>query len=290
LTQRYVHKIDDYYEISALKRKLFWQSPFDNFQVNFLRVGLLGFLESMVFQMTLLSSSKLSLYSPKQLMNSLSRGSGLLSGIYRANLYSMVQFGLVHALPASQAQYVDSETKTVVINYPKYLGMSFLMNLVLMPLQMRKLDLLRFNTKSQLTPLALKSHAIYSAKNSLFVGSLAYLFSKDWSLQSLLIAPLSLAYYVTSIHSYTEFQRSAGVKTERLYTIIRSNLSRKMFGVFLLANMFAGYRYFGFASHDRIKSDYINENEAKGMMGSYAHRTRQFRERANYNQKKKCLT
>ena len=293
--QRSVHKIDDYYEIAALKRKLFWQSPLDNFQTNFLRVGLLGFLEAMTFKMTILSSSKLSLWNPRNLMNSLSTGNGLVRGLYKGNLYGMLQFGLAHALPAAWSQRVNEKTNTVVIDPVKYIGYSTLMNFLLYPLNMCKL--LMYNNPvnafllSKLkcglsNPNTIGSHIKYSIKNSFFIGVLAYLFSKDWSLESFLIAPATLAYYITSVQNYSDFQKSFGNKTERISTILRSNLGRSMFGLLLLVNFGIGYRYFGMTSHERIKSDYINENEAKGMLPSYAHRTRQFRDLEKYNRNK----
>jgi hypothetical protein len=294
-TQRSVHKIEDYYEIAAKKRKLFWQSPLDNFQTNILRVGLLGFLECMTFKMTALSASKLSLWNPRNLMNSLSTGQGLVKGLYKGNGYAMVQFGLAHALPASLSQRVCEKTNTVVIDPFKYIGYSAMINLLLYPLQVAKLMMynnpislrLDSNLKAALcSNRALSSHLMYSAKNSFFVGSLAYLFSKDWSFESLLIAPVTLAYYVTSVQNYTDFQKSFGLKTERISTILRSNLGRNMFAFMVLMNFGIGYRYFGMASHDRIKSEYIHENEAKGMMPGYAHRTRQFRDRRLHNKNK----
>ena len=292
LSERYVHQIDDYHEIAGLKRKLFWQSPFDNLTTNFLRIGLLGFLERMVCQMTLLSPSKLRLYSPRQLMNSLSNGNGMFSGLYRGNAVGMLQFGLVHALPASLAQEIDPETNTVIISPFKYLGASVFFNLLAMPLQLSKLSLFNnLSWKCLLSSQAFSSqlfraHMTYSVSNSLFVGSLAYVYSKDWSPQSLLLLPLSLGFYLGSLQSYVDFQRAVGIKTEAFTSIMRSNLGRAMFGFFALVNMGVGFRYFGMASHKRIKMDYIEENEAKGLFPAYELRTRHFRISEGYNRLK----
>lgn len=290
LSERGVQKIDEYYEIPALKRKLFWQTPFDNFQVNLARIGLLGFLERMMFQVTLLNPSKLQYFGPRQLMSSLSLGNGLFTGIYRGNGLAMLQFGLVHALPASLSQTVDPKTNTVVINPWHYFGLSFLMNLVTMPLQVAKLGSysgINWKVVSGTNPLSLvRNHFLYSLKNSLLVGSLAFCFSKDWSLESLAIFPLTLAFYLGTIKTNTNFRNSLGIQGEHYRKIIKSNLSRSLFSVLVLANLTVGIRYFGMASHDRIKSDYINNNEAQGMMKAYQFRTKQFRRRENYNRTK----
>lgn len=292
LSNRFVHQVDEYYELPAFKRKLFWQSPFDNLTTNFLRVGLLGFLERMVCQMTLLSPSKLKVFSPRQLMNSLSSGNGMYFGLYRGNGIGMLQFAFAHALPASLSQTIDPDTNTVVISPLKYLGLSFLFNLLAMPLQITKLSLFNnMNWRSLFCPQKLNSsvlraHVTYSATNSLFIGSLAYIYSKDWSPSSLLLLPLSLGLYLGSLQSYVDFQNSFKLKTERFNSIVRSNLGRGMFSVLLLANLTVGFRYFGMASHDRIKKDYIEEHEAKGMFKGYALRTKQFTMIEGYNRLK----
>lgn len=290
LSHRSVYKIDEHYEIPALKRKLFWQSPLDNFQVNLIRVGLLGFLERMTFQMTLLKPTKLESFSPRQLMNSLSVGRGLMPGIYRGNGLGMLQFGLVHALPASLSQKIDPKTNTVIIHPLKYFMYSFGMNLLTMPLQVAKLNL--YNGANNMLKLNLLSirlipnHLLYSAKNSLLIGSVAYCFSKDWGLESLAIFPLTLALYLGSIQTNINFRRTMNLSSESLLQITRSNLSRSLFSLIVLVNFTMGYRFFGMTSHERIKSDYINENEARGMMKAYKFRTKHFR-RAEYFNKSK---
>ena len=292
LSERYVHQIDDYHEIAGLKRKLFWQSPFDNLTTNFLRIGLLGFMERMLCQMTVLSPSKLKVYSPRQLMNSLSNGTGMFSGLYRENAIGMLQLGFAHALPASLSQEIDPKTNTVVISPFKYLGTSFLFNLLAMPLQISKLSL--FNnlnwkglfSQKLFSPSLLRAHATYSASNSLFIGSLAYVYSKDWSPQSLLLLPLSLGFYIGSVTSYVDLQRGVGFKTEAFSSILRSNLGRGMFGLLTLVNLGIGFRFFGMASHKRLKADYIEENEAKGRFQSYELRTRHLTTTEGYNRLK----
>jgi hypothetical protein len=287
-----VGRIDDYHDIAAYKRKLFWQTPADNFQTNILRVGLLGFLDRMVYQMSLLSGDKLRLYSPGQVMKSLSLGRGMTSGLYKGNGVAMLQFAVTHALPATCAQKVDPRTNTVVVDWSRYVFCSFALNLFAAPLQMAKLAL--YNNQSMKSVLCrtnwtgsfLKSHLLYSAHNSAFVGILAYLFSQDWSPQSLLIAPASLAFYFSSVHRNIDFQQSSGLTTERFNNIIRSKLGRSMFSVILLANLFAGYRYFGMTSHGRIKEEYVHNHEAKGMLDDYYLRTRQFRDDVGYNKAK----
>lgn len=288
-----VQRIDDYYELPALKRKFFFQSPFDNFQTNIFRVGMLGFLERMTFQLSLLQVSKLNTYSPKNLMNCLSQGKGMLKGIYKGNGLAMLQFGLVHALPASYAQKVDSETNTVKIDMMKYFSLSFLFNVLAAPLQMAKLGLYTNKSikaslcPSLLTPSFAFSHLLYSAHNSLFIGTLAYLFSQDFTPQSLLIAPVSLAYYLSSIHRNINIQKGLNLQPERVHTVLKSNLGRSMFPVLLLANCFAGFRYFGFMNHGRMMEEYVHENEAKGMFKGYELRTKQFRDWERYNRVKK---
>lgn len=291
-SDRNVQKMDDYYEIPARKRKLFWQTPFENFQTNILRVGLLGFLERMLFQMTLLSPSKLSLFSPKSLMNSIPKRTNAWNGLYRGNGLAILQFYFAHAIPASKAQKINSKTNTIVIDPVDYFKYSFIFNILFAPVQFMKLQLYnnisnKFTWKSGwLSQSFLRAHLFYSVQNTLFVGSLAYLFSKDWSLCSLLIAPLTFGMYLSSLQTNIDFQKSFGVKSENLIKISKSNLGRGMFSLLLLVNFVAGFRYFGMASHERLKADFIRENEAKGLLNSYLFKTKQFREEEKFNRVK----
>ena len=301
--RRQVGDIDYYNSLPTLKRKLFYQTTSENFQTNLVRVGLFGILEKLVFHLPSLSTASLNLFDYKAVAGSLKGKSNYLFGTLKGNGLHMTQFYFTHAVAANWSQTVNQKTGFVQINPIKYFATAFIMNLLAFPLAFSRLHLYenpnstfrqalstigkRFKHPDPMVAARMVSrHINNSFATSGLICGLAYFGSKDFSIETLALLPLTGAYYMYLISDSINFRAKESIANDHtVVRIAKSNAGRSLFAVLLLINVFAGYRYAGFSSHDRINEDYTAKHEIQGMFAGYMQRTKHFRESRRYNSK-----
>lgn len=299
-SKMHINDVDYYYSLSNKKRRLFYQTKRDNLESNLLRVGVFGFLDRAIALSASLSQIRLTQTSLLANLKGASQRNGHF-GMFRGTGMFIFQFYFGHMMAATISQEKDSSNRFVQINPVKYLSSSLAFNLMLFPVNFAR-HWLYYSPSSNIEGAVvamgdiinnpkkvgsfLKGSAQYSLGMTLLVPSLAFLGSQDVSPLTLGIIPLTLMYHRLAQNYSRTVLKSLDLPYQTKSVLQFSNLSKSLFAVGVLVNLFAGFRFAGMASHERILEDYVKEHEVLGETPDYLTRTRHFFDVESFNRNK----
>ena len=291
-------RIDEYYALKNKKSHFYYQGNWDNFVFNLVRVGFFGCFERSFSLLGGLSAKKLASLNPIDALKKTTYSLQNLNFRSSGTFLFMAQFYFTHCQAAKNAQQISPSGKFVEINPKVYLQNTFLFSLLSFPLQTLRMKMYMLNKPDisihqsykmfnsfKVFPLInaqyIGAHLHFSLGWTFLVGGMAIAGSKDWGVQTLMMPPLAIMYYLFSLQSGDIYRRlfhpTVDTKQSGLWkSFANSRLGMGIGAAFAMFSVFCSFRFAGLRDQASLWDEFVHENEATYISKDFHSRTRQF--------------